>query len=441
MSARVTALQRSLSPLLRPLGAVYRRVMRLRAAFYRSGVLRTWKPPAFTVAVGNIGWGGSGKTPLVSWLLGWAEARGVRAAVLTRGYRARPKTRPYLVRPGAMAEEAGDEPLMLALEHAQASVLVDPARSRAGRFAAEKLHPGLYVLDDGFQHLAVARDMNLVLLTPEDIGPGWGRVIPSGSWREGEDALARADAFLIKAPKQLFLDLAGQLRARLGRYNKPVFSFSIRPRGVRRVADNLRRDDLDHQRYVLFSGVGEPGQVEATVTRFLGYGPEAHRTFRDHHFYTKTDVAALELAARERGCKVILCTPKDAVKLGSMASELFWTLDLDLSFGPSLAPAGAAPAPFPEWWDSRFDTLHLKRYGELPPRRRGARRAGEGHLVDPSDDPFAGDDGLGLFGEGAPATAKASTAKATPATGAETTSPATTAKEPSSGQESEKSEG
>ena len=149
--------QRRLRPLLRPLGAAYRRLMAARRARWEAGDA-AFRPARPCVSVGNIAWGGTGKTPVVDWLLGWSEARGLRPAVLTRGYKARPPVLPLRVAPGCTVEEAGDEPLMLALEHPASAVLVDPDRRRSGRWAEERLHPDLFVLDDGFQHVKVRRD-------------------------------------------------------------------------------------------------------------------------------------------------------------------------------------------------------------------------------------------------------------------------------------------
>lgn len=365
MSESITALQQRLRPLLAPLGGCYGGVMRLREKLYAAGIFSSWQPPAFCISVGNIGWGGTGKTPLTSWLLGWAAQRGLRPAVLTRGYRAKPKSLPYLVKPGALAEEAGDEPLMLALDHPGASIVVDPVRRRGGAWASRELHPNLYLLDDGFQHMAVGRDVNLVLLRQDDFGPGWSRVMPSGSWREGAAALERADAFLVKAGPQRFKEMADQMRSRLSSLGKPVFSFSIKPTGLRRISDGMSLPDLDGVPYLLASGVGVPGQVETTVRGFLGRGPESHQAYPDHYFFTRADVTELERMADALSCEAIICTPKDAVKIGAMATQRFWTLDLDLAFGPSLG----AGRPFDSWWAPRFESLHMKHRGEMAPRR------------------------------------------------------------------------
>ncbi|ADU63723.1 MAG: tetraacyldisaccharide 4'-kinase [Pseudodesulfovibrio sp.] len=362
MSHSIDALQRSLSPILTPFSWAYGAGMRMRAGLYGRGLLPSWEPGALTVSVGNIGWGGTGKTPVAGWLLGWAESRGLEALLLTRGYKARPVTYPYLVKPGALAEEAGDEPLMLATMHPKARVVVDPVRTRAGRWAMQQFHPGLVVLDDGFQHLAVKRHLDLVLLRPDDLAGQWNRVIPAGSWREPVSALKRADAFMIKIGPENFARLTPFIKERLERFRKPVFSFQIRPTGVRHVLHGNAEAGFGGGAYLLVTGVGDPEQVRRTAARFFGYPPARHLVFRDHHAFTKADVLAMQAAASRLGCEAILCTPKDAVKLGPMCSEEFWQFDLRLDFGPSILGSGK---PFNVWWSRRFDAFNLRRTDSL----------------------------------------------------------------------------
>lgn len=369
---RLLRIQKALRPVLNPLGGLYAGVMALRRELYQRRLLPVWSPPAPTVAVGNIGWGGSGKTPLAGWLLSWAGERGLRAALLTRGYRARPKAYPFLVPPGALAEEAGDEPLLLAREHPKAAVVVDPERSRGGRFICDQIHPDLLVLDDGFQHLAVARDMNLVLLRAEDLSEGWNRVLPAGSWREGAGALTRAEAFVFKVAPRTFERLTPQITARLAALRRPVFSFRLAPQGLRPALGGERAPGLDGS-YLLVSGVGNPGQVERTATELLGRPPARHRAFPDHYFYTRRDVHELRAEAQRLRCSFVLCTPKDAVKLGPMADESFWVLDLELVFGPALFTR----LSFEDWWRHRWETLGLRRDDRLERDAEHRRKSGD----------------------------------------------------------------
>lgn len=360
--------QDRLRHVLGPLSRLYAFLMWSRRALYAAGYIKRWAPPCPTVSVGNIGSGGSGKTPLAGWFLAWAGQHAVPAVLLTRGYKARPQRYPHLVTSKCLPEEAGDEPLMLARENPAARVLVDPARRRAGEFAAREFNPKLIVLDDAFQHLDVQRDLDLVLLTPNDLGAGWNRVIPAGTWREGEGALLAADAFLIKVSRDRFKHLRNLVEQRLMVFEKPIFSFSLAPTGLKRVNREERHGDFEAKPYLLVSGVGDPDQVERTAFRYLGYGPQRHLAFPDHHFFTKDDALEIEARAQQARCPYVLCTPKDAVKLGDMAGDIFWTFDLNVEFGPCLY----SPDPFPAWWEHRWQSLN-QHYRKLREEQAAAR--------------------------------------------------------------------
>ena len=356
--SRVAALQDSLAWLLTPLSWGYAGVMRLRAWLYRNRLLSVWEPEVLTVSVGNIGWGGSGKTPMAGWLLGWAASKNIPALLLTRGYKAKPVSYPYLVRKGALAEEAGDEPLMLAREYPEARIVVDPVRTRGGRLGIRQYNPGIVILDDGFQHMAVHRHVNLVLLRPDDLTEQWDRVIPRGSWREPKRALKRADAFLIKTGPEGFKRLRPHIDQLLGKYHKPVFSFQVVPVGVSNVLSGESRRDFDGARYILVSGTGDPDQVLSSAKHHLGSSPVKHMRYPDHHAYTKADVLDMQAAAKGLGCDCILCTPKDAVKLGPMCTDEFWQFELRVGFGPSTI---GQKTPFNIWWKGRYESVYLRR--------------------------------------------------------------------------------
>lgn len=356
MSESVDTLQHTFGPILKPFAWLYGTGMRARAAFYERGLLPAWEPPVPTVSVGNIGWGGSGKTPVADWLLDWAGRKGFRVALLTRGYRARPVSYPYIVHPNALVEEAGDEPLMLAQANPKAHVIVDPDRIRGGKLAMKKFKPRLMVLDDGYQHMRMKRHLNLALLRVDDLGDGWNRVIPAGSWREPESALKRADAFMIKIGPKNFKRIMPHIQARLDKFHKPVFSFQVVPIGLRHVLKGNTVKDFDGGKYLLVTGVGDPALVRRSARGYFGYPPLKHMVFNDHHTYTKRDVLEIQTVARRLGCEAIVCTPKDGVKLGPMCTDEFWQFDLRLDFGPSTIGPNTS---FDAWWTRRFETLNL----------------------------------------------------------------------------------
>lgn len=315
---------------------------------------------------------------MAHWLLDWAAAQcdgaGLRTVLLTRGYKAHPPHLPYFVSPESPVEEAGDEPLMLAQQHPQAQVVVDPVRSRAAAVVEQTICPDLYVLDDAFQHLAIQRDVDLVLLTPQDLTTEWNRVIPAGSWRESASALTRAHAFLIKVAPKDVAALEQAVQHRLGRWDTPVFSFSLYPSELHRVGDvppgrsvgqregrnaqeisgglcDISPQELAASGYVLFSGVGCPEQVSETVTEFFGVPPARHHVFIDHHTYVAEDIHRMVA-----GGMPLVCTPKDAVKVARLPESCrrnVWTFRLETRFGPAWKYTGT----FLQWWEASWRAL------------------------------------------------------------------------------------
>ncbi len=347
----IPALQHRLRHFLRPLAALYAQLMRLRCWLYARGTLRSWRPPCPCVSVGNIGWGGSGKTPLCGHLLRWAGKREEHGVVLTRGYRSRPRRLPLLVTPGASPAQAGDEPLMLAKTHRLARIVVDPKRARSGAWACARFDPDFVLLDDGFQHLAVARDIDLVLLTPHDLMAGWNRVQPLGSWREGASALVRASAFLIKVVPGRQPGLSQAIDERLRPYGKPIFTFALKPRGLARLDGSARAVDLGGQDYIVASGIADPDQAAATAAKLLGCEPRQVLDFNDHHGFRQADVTRIREAAD--GAHVVI-TPKDAVKLRLLlGTGDFWTLRTVLRFGPKYN----CDMEFDDWFGAHFGEL------------------------------------------------------------------------------------
>ena len=364
----VTALQRRFSSLLRPASAVYAALMRLREQRYAlRRIAAPYRPGCPVISVGNIAWGGSGKTPLVDYLLSWAETLGLNAVVLTRGYKASPPAHPFSVSPGDDPTEAGDGPLLLSRRHPQCLVLVDPMRSRAAAWAEQNAKPQLFILDDGMQHLAVQRDLDLVLLRPEDLLDQWNTVIPAGSWREGASALKRAHAFCIKLDPARFHLLAPVAEKRLAPFDKPFFSFQLAPVGFTRLRAQSRDEqscqtDLGGAPYLLASGVGNPAQLRDSVSSFLGMPPEKHVPFKDHHSFSAEDAKALAAHGLP-----LVCTAKDAVKLVDFLPHFkntpVWVFEVRVEFGPSLFTRYS----FPQWLDYEWRRISAGYPPAVPP--------------------------------------------------------------------------
>lgn len=349
----IDAVQRALYPLLYLPSRLYAAMMRFRRTSYETGALQSFRPPCTTISVGNICWGGTGKTPLVDWITGWALRQGMNPAILTRGYKAVPPALPYHVREESTPQEAGDEPLLLARTHLGASVVVDPDRVRGAEYIIAYDKPDLMILDDGFQHLAIKRDLDLVLLKPADLMSDWNRVIPAGPWREGETALLRADAFLIKCPPDEFQALEPLVKEYLGPYRKPVFNFSMALKGLVRLDRGGTVRNLDGAPYALVSGVGEPDQVAHTAEALMGNAPAKHLRYEDHHAYTQADWDFISQQAMNKNAEHVVCTSKDAVKLAGLETSNLWTFDTTVTFGSSYL----TKLTFPDWWRETMERI------------------------------------------------------------------------------------
>lgn len=371
MDHRLTTWQRRLAPVLSPLSSGYAELMRLRRWAFENDFLNRHRPSVPTVSVGNIAVGGSGKTPLTSWLIAWTVRQGKTPAVLTRGYRGAPPHLPYFVTSESTAREAGDEPLMLSRRVPQAIIAVDPKRARSAPVVEER-GPDVIFLDDGMQHLAVSRDVEIVMLRPEDLEDDWDLVLPRGVWREGRTALSRATAFCVKAettwPGQggrygespLPAPAAQKMLTRLGPYGKPVFCFTLQPTSLVNVktgavsaAFSGQASTKNTEPYILITGVGSPAQVVTSATRYFGRPPEAHLARPDHHPFTQADWDEAARLAKAHSAPQMLCTPKDAVKLETFADERLHAFVLDLRFHPT----PLSPTTFPHWWERTFDGL------------------------------------------------------------------------------------
>jgi tetraacyldisaccharide 4'-kinase len=281
---------------LNPLTAIYGGVVRTRNALYDRGILRARRLQGAVISVGNLSVGGSGKTPFVILLGELLKARGIKFDVLSRGY-GRTTRGVRLVDPAGVAQEFGDEPVLIARK-LQVPVIVGEDRYQAGRLAEAKFGPQLHLLDDGFQHRTLFRDFDIVLVTPQDAG---AQLLPSGRLREPSLSLRRADAVVLAsgASPESF-PLEGKIIWRVRRGIVPQ-NIPLRP--------------------VVFCGIARP-QNFVLQLRSANIDPIAEAFYRDHHAYTEKDIRdLLELKQRSEASGFVT-TEKDAVNLGGYLSAL-----------------------------------------------------------------------------------------------------------------------
>jgi tetraacyldisaccharide 4'-kinase len=309
-------------PLLWPASQVYRAIVLGRAKFAAPGR----RLPAPVVSVGNLVVGGTGKTPAALWIAEYLVSQGRRPAILSRGYGGRAGRGPLVVSDGssllADSSLAGDEPAMLGTRARGAVVVAGSDRHLCGLHAAQELGADCFILDDGFQHCRLHRDLDLLLL--DSSRPfGNGRLLPAGTMREPREAVERADMVMLTRWDQRNggeTDREEVARAVGGR-NIVFASHGY----VGLVAPGGGPGDCDASAGVgalLVSGIAAPRYFEETARR-AGHEVLGHLTFVDHHRYSQADVDMVTRRARELGAGVILTTEKDAVRFPGGA----WKLD------------------------------------------------------------------------------------------------------------------
>lgn len=257
------------------------------------------------VSIGNIAVGGRAKTPLAAYVAARLRDLGERPAVLSRGYGRRDAADGVVVvrdRAGIRADldRAGDEPLMLARQLDGVAVLVCPDRHLAGRLAEHHFGCTVHVLDDGFQHFALRRDADVVIVAREDVDGG--RMLPSGRLREPVDALAAADAIVT-------LGDAAVPGAR-----QPIWRARRSLQAVRAAQPGELPPSPGAGPVLALAGIAEPDGFFAGL-REAGWQIARELRFRDHHRYSRRDVAGIADAARQSGARGVITTEKDLVRL------------------------------------------------------------------------------------------------------------------------------
>jgi tetraacyldisaccharide 4'-kinase len=271
---------------------------------YSQGVFRTHRLPVPVISVGNLTCGGTGKTPLAQWIARYLVELKKKVAILSRGYPGNGETSDESQ---ALTECLPDVPYILGAD-----------RMKTGALAIEAFGAQCIVLDDGFQHLRVERNLNVV--TIDTLNPfGFGYLLPRGLLREPVRAVARADVAVLTRVDQC---APGTVEELLGRVRRVKLSLLVaqsvhKPTGVIRWADNtdLGTDFLRGRKVLAFCGIGNPRSFALTL-RDLGADVLGQEDFPDHHFYEESDLTALRSEARRLGVEAIVTTRKDAVKIG-----------------------------------------------------------------------------------------------------------------------------
>jgi tetraacyldisaccharide 4'-kinase len=300
----------------------YAAAMRLRRWAYRAGVARSHAAGVPVICVGNLTTGGTGKTPMVAWVVGQLQQAGHRPAILTRGYGGQVSSSAGDVGGGAGDDLAGSDEARLLAGLTGAGVIVDGDRV-AGAARAVADGADVLVMDDGFQHRRLRRDLDIVLI--DAVSPfGLGHCLPRGLLREGPSALADAHAVVVTHADQAPLDQLARLSDRLR---------VLAPRASHHAAVHVPKALLDESgarrplgellgRPVLaFAGLAAPGHFFATLER-LGAHLAARHALPDHAVYTQAILDELTAAATAAKADVLVTTQKDHVKLAVLHGSM-----------------------------------------------------------------------------------------------------------------------
>ncbi len=289
--------------------------MKIRLALYRAKFFKTHQLNAPVISVGNITFGGTGKTPCAAFIANFLHAEGFNVAILSRGYNRESKGRievsngkEILCSPNL----SGDEPYLLAQQCPGVRVVVDADRYAAGKWLESQTKIDAFILDDGYQHIRLQRDLNLLLV---DATTNFDSSI---NFRDPLQEMKRADAVMITRSSQL--SVREPLVRSIQKYCQPeipIFFADHKITSVRLLAENTNKmavSSLTSLSIVALSGIGNPARLELDLKNH-GLKIIRHYIFEDHHRYTKTDLESLFQQSIELGAEAIITTEKDATNI------------------------------------------------------------------------------------------------------------------------------
>lgn len=334
-----------------PWQRVYGAAHQLRHGYWRTRAARLPRP---VISIGNLHWGGGGKTPLTAAVARHLRDRGRRVAILSRGYGRKGKGVTVVSHGGGPLlgpRQAGDEPVLLAADAPGVAVVVAADRALAGRHALHRLDPApdLFLLDDGFSHLKLRRDLDLLVFPSAD-PVGGGRLWPGGRLREPMASASRADALLVTGLDAGPED-AAQLARSLGRYgfDGPGFAAPTRVGEPRAVAPPASRALDGEMPVLLVSAIARPESFRRSAET-AGLDVAGHLAFRDHDPFGDRALAEIRRGYEEYGVAALVVTSKDRVKLQGRIELPMYEL-----------PISAVPEPaFFDWLDQRVGELVAK---------------------------------------------------------------------------------
>ncbi|MDW6003690.1 tetraacyldisaccharide 4'-kinase [Vibrio mangrovi] len=298
-----------LAPVLWPLSRLYRVVSESRKKAYQQGRKATYRAPVPVIVVGNITAGGNGKTPIVVWLVEALQQMGMTPGVISRGYGGKAPQYPLLLKQDTPVEHCGDEPKLI-YQRTGAPVAVAPRRADAVK-ALLSQGVNVVVADDGLQHYALERDVEIVVVDGQRRF-GNQQFIPYGPLRESLHRLETVDFVITNG----------------GEPGSDEIPMTLAPQQAVNLCSGIRKDVKQLNRLSAVAGIGNPSRFFQTLSQ-LGASLVATREFADHYQYSSSDIEGLSQEAEH-----IIMTEKDAVKCRSFAKENWWYLPVSATFRP-----------------------------------------------------------------------------------------------------------
>lgn len=305
-----------------PISICYQLVVALRVLAYRLNFFKSYQSNLFTISVGNLTTGGVGKTPLVKEIADYFVSIGEKPAILSRGYGAKlDKKEINIISDGKRifhnVENSGDEPFWLAKNCKDTAVLTSANRKAIAKYAQDKLKCTKLILDDGYQHLKLKRDLNILVI---DYEKRFGNklLLPAGPLRESLTEISRADKIVVMNKTQNVIEAKSYCDKLSKKHKKPTLLANVEFEKVYSLMTNseIRRT----QKLLAFCAIGQPEQF---FSQLKEYGHELGATFifEDHHSYSLDDVIGLIEQAERKGCKQLITTEKDAVKIKNLIEK------------------------------------------------------------------------------------------------------------------------
>ena len=309
---------------LKGLSLIYAGLIHIWLAAYRFKIKNGWSAQVSVISIGNITLGGTGKTPMVDWLLSFLNEKEVIPAVLTRGYKAKRTEKLQILNQETSHKEDrvqfGDEPWLLFQNHPHISLYISPDRIESARQA--QAQADILILDDGMQHLRLNRDLEIILIDSVS-GIGNGKIFPLGPLREPIQSLSRADVVVYTksnlVPSQTIKNqICGHLREGVRHFDSEYLPSQLLSSTGK---PPISPASLENKKCLLFSGIGNPAGFTKTVSS-TGALVQDHLIFDDHQEYNSGTINRLKQFIDSCPYDYLICTEKDWVKLETWQSEL-----------------------------------------------------------------------------------------------------------------------